>query len=86
MCPGNHESGGKRKSGKTRKGKQRAAIAVGHSIVEAIYFILRDGVVYQELGPEYFDKIDKDHIIRHYKKRLEALGLLVEVSEAPVAA
>ena len=73
MCPGNHESGGKRKSGKTRKGKQRAAIAVGHSIVEAIYFILRDGVVYQELGPEYFDKIDKDHIIRH-------------LQEAPVAA
>ena len=121
MCPGNRESGGKRKSGKTRKGnkwlrsilvqcahaaghsrntylgaqfgrfaarkgKQRAAIAVGHSILEAIYFILRDDVPYQELGPEYFDKINKNHIIRHYKKRLEALGLVVEVSEAPVAA
>jgi len=121
MCPGNRESGGKRKSGRTRKGnkwlrsilvqcahaaghsrktylgaqfgrfaarkgKQRAAIAVGHSILESIYFILRDDVPYQELGPEYFDKINKNHIIRHYKKRLEALGLVVEVSEAPVAA
>ena len=69
-----------------RKGKQRAAVAVGHSILEAIYFILRDDVPYQDLGPEYFDKINKDHIIRHYKRRLEALGLVVEVSEAPVAA
>jgi transposase len=121
VCPGNHESGGKRKSGKTRngnkwlratlvqcahaaghsrktylgtqygrfaarKGKQKAAIAVGHSILEAIYFIIRDHVPYQELGPEYFDKINKDHIIRNYKKRLEALGLIVEVSEAQVAA
>ena len=121
ICPGNNESGGKRRSGKTRKGnkwlkamvtqcahaaghsrktylgtqfgrfasrkgKQRAAIAVGHSILEAIYFILRDDVPYQELGPEYFDKLNKDHIIRNYKKRLEALGLVVEISEAPVAA
>ena len=69
-----------------RKGKQRAAIAVGHSILESIYFILRDDVVYQELGPEYFDKLNKDHIIRHYKKRLEALGLAVQISEVPVAA
>lgn len=69
-----------------RKGKQKAAIAVGHSILEAIYFILRDEVPYQELGPEYFDKINKDHIIRNYKKRLEALGFVVEISEASVAA
>lgn len=121
MCPGNNESGGKRKSGKTRKGnkwlkailvqcahaaghsrktylgaqfgrlaarkgKQRAAIAVGHSILEAIYFIIRDDVPYKELGPEHFDKLNKDHIIRQYKKRLEALGLVVEISEAPAAA
>jgi transposase len=121
MCPGNHESGGKRKSGKTRKGnkwlrsilvqcahaaghshktylgaqfgrfaarkgKQRAAIAVGHSILEAVYFILRDDVPYQDMGPEYFDKINKDRIIRNYTKRLEALGLVVQVTEAPVAA
>ena len=41
---------------------------------------------YQELGPEFFDKLNKDHIIRSYKKRLEAIGLVVEISGAPVAA
>lgn len=121
MCPGNRESAGKRKSGKTRKGNkwlksilvqcahaagrsrkthlgaeygrfaarkgsQRAAIAVGHSILEAIYFVLRDDVTYRELGPDHFDKINKEHVIRHYKRRLEALGLTVQISETPVAA
>jgi len=121
VCPGNNQSGGKRKSGKTRKGnkwlkailvqcahaagrssktylsaqfrrfaarkgKQRAAVGVGHSILEAAFFIVRDDLTYQELGPEYFDKINKDHIIRSYKKRLEALGLVAQISEAPVAA
>ncbi len=69
-----------------RKGKPRAAIIVAHSILEALYFILRDHVPYRELGPEYFDQINKDYIIRHYKQRLEALGLIVEIAEAPVAA
>jgi len=54
--------------------------------LESIFFILRDGVDYQEMGPAYFDQINKEHIVRHYKKRLEAIGLVVEVSEAPVAA
>ena len=47
-------------------------------------FILRDDVPYQEIEPEYLD--NKDHIIRNYKKRLEALGLEVQISEASVAA
>ena len=49
-------------------------------------FILRDDVPYNELGPEHFDKLNKDHIIRQYKKRLEALGLEVQISEASAAA
>jgi transposase len=36
-----------------RKGKKRAAMVVGHSILEAAYFILRDQVPYRELGVNY---------------------------------
>jgi transposase len=68
-----------------RKGTQRAAIVVAHSILESIYFILRDGVDYQEMGPTYFDQLSKEHIVRQYKKRLEALGLVVEIREAQAA-
>jgi len=68
-----------------RKGKKRAAIAVGHSILEAAYFILRDQVPYHELGSNYLDKLNQAHIIRHYVRRLESLGLKVEIQELPTA-
>ena len=69
-----------------RKGKQRAAIVTAHSILESIYFILRDGVDYHEMGPAYFDQMNKEQIVRQYKKRLEALGMIVDVREAAAAA
>ena len=65
-----------------RKGKKRAAVAVGHSILEAAYFILRDKVRYKELGANYFDQINKTHIVR----RLEILGYKVDLQELDLAA
>jgi transposase len=69
-----------------RKGKNKAAVIVAHSILEAAYFVIRDQVNYQDLGPQHFDQLKKDHIIRSYVKRLENLGLKVEVTELPAAA
>ena len=68
-----------------RKGAQRAAIVVAHSILESIFFILRDGANYHEMGATYFDAMNKDYIIRQYTKRLEALDLIVEIRQ-PAAA
>lgn len=69
-------SGGKRKSGKTgkgnkwgRKGAQRAAVAVGHSILEAAYFIIRDAVEYREMGETYSDRINQKHLVRYLVHR-----------------
>jgi transposase len=119
MCPGNNESAGKRKSGKTRKGngalrailletaqaaarsrgsylsaqyhrlatrrgKKKAAVAVGHSILVAAYYLLQRGTVSQDLGHQYFDQRDRDGLQRRLIKRLEALGNRVSVE--PVAA
>jgi transposase len=69
-----------------RKGKNKAAVIVAHSILEAAYFVIRDQVSYQDLGPQHFDQLKKHHIIRSYVKRLENLGLKVEVTELPAAA
>ena len=69
-----------------RKGKKRAAVAVGHSILEAIYFIIRDDVPYQELGPRYLDELNKAQIIRHHVRRLESFGLKVEIQQLSSAA
>ena len=39
-----------------RRGKKRAAVAVGHSILVIVYHMLKRKVPYQDLGPDYFDK------------------------------
>jgi len=119
MCPGNKESGGKRLSGKTRKGnpwlrhvlievahaaskskdtylaaqyrrlatrrgKQRALVALGHSILVMVYHILSRRVPYRELGPLYFDARNRQRVQQRLVQRLERLGYSVNLQ--PVAA
>ena len=40
-----------------RRGKPRAMMAVAHSLLVSIYYMLRDQVSYQEMGPDYFDQL-----------------------------
>ena len=112
MCPGNHQSAGKHKSGKTRdgnrwlraalteaaqaaartkgtylaaqdrrlaarRGKQKAAIAVGHTILVIAYHLLVRGSSYEELGGTYFDERDRQLVQRRLVQRLEGLGYRV---------
>jgi len=110
MSPGNNESAGKRKSGRTtkgnqwlratlvqvawaashtketylasqyrrlagRRGKKRALVAVAHSILVILYYLLkRPAVAYRELGPLYLEQLDQKHVTRHLVRRLERLG------------
>ncbi len=117
MCPGNNESAGKRKSGKTRKGdawlraalieaahassrarnsylaaqyhrlitrrgKKKAVVAVGHTILTIAYHLLRDGAEYADLGPHHFDERDEQHVTRRLVSRLEALGYSVKLDRS----
>lgn len=121
MCPGNNESAGKRKSGRTRngnphlrcslvqaahaagrtkdtylsamyhrlaarRGKKRAAVAVGHAILVIIYHMLRNGTPYRDLGPDHFDKLNQKATVSRAVKRLEALGYKVTLDKLDVAA
>lgn len=65
-----------------RRGCKKAAIAVGRSILEIAYFVLRDGVAYEELGVNYYDERKKDAVIRNAVKRLERLGYRVAIEPA----
>jgi transposase len=108
ICPGNNESGGKRKSGRTRKanrwlratlaqtawagirkktssfrdryerlkprrGPQRAATAVSHAQLIAIYWVLRNRQPYQE-QTQQLDERRRDSMIHHHLNRLRELG------------
>lgn len=121
MSPGNHQSAGKRLSGKTskgspwlrlllveaahaaahtkntylsaqyrrlaaRRGKKKAMIAVGHSILVIIYHILDQQVGYEELGGNYFDERDRQATEKQLVRRLEKLGYQVSLQPAEQAA
>jgi len=121
MCPGNDESAGKRRSGKTRpgnpwlrtllveaaqaagrtkatylgaqyrrlaarRGKKRAAVAVGHSILVIVYHLLTEERDYQDLGGQFFDQRDRQRVERRLVQRLERLGYTVTLTATEPAA
>jgi len=47
---------------KARRGYKRAAVAVGHKILVAIYHMLSHQVCYNELGDVYLDHLNKHHV------------------------
>lgn len=62
-----------------RRGKKRALIAVGHKILIATYFILKNQIPYKELGNEFLENKKKDKQILYHLKRLKELGMEVGV-------
>jgi len=56
-----------------RRGKKKTIIALGHKILIATYFIIKDKVAYNELGPDHLNNFRKDRLIDYYKRQLEKL-------------
>jgi hypothetical protein len=69
-----------------RRGKKRAIVAVGHTMLVMMYHMLRDGVAYKELGPDYLDKLQPLRLTTYLVKRLESLGHKVTLAQADQAA
>lgn len=63
-----------------RKGRQRAAIAVAHSIMTIVYHLLTKKEDYKELGANFFDRRREEQIKKQSVHRLEALGFTVTLS------
>jgi len=47
---------------------------VAHPILTAIWHILKYNVPYRNLGPDYYDGFHREHTIKAYLKRLQALN------------
>jgi transposase len=62
-----------------RIGKKRALVAIGHKILVAIYFILKDEVAYRELGPDYLSELRKEKQVSKHLRILKELGVDVEI-------
>ncbi|HEV8633842.1 MAG TPA: IS110 family transposase [Chloroflexota bacterium] len=65
-----------------RRGKYKAIVAVAHSLLVVIYYVLRDRRPYADLGPDYFDRLDAERLQRYHVRRLQQLGFRVALSPA----
>ena len=65
-----------------RRGKKRAIVAVGHTILLIAHCLLSTGAYYYDLGQDYFDHLDEERLTRYLVKRLESLGHAVELQPA----
>lgn len=68
-----------------RRGKNKALMAVAHSILTVLYHVLRERRPYQDLGADYFDRLDATRIERHHVRRLEQLGYKVDLTPMAIA-
>ena len=116
MCPGNHESAGKRRKVATnpgnqwlrralvesarsaartkgsyfgaqyrqiarRRGPNKAAVAVAHSLTCLIWHLLTTGEVFQDLGDtDYQHRLDPDRQARRLVGQLQDLGFTVQLA------
>jgi hypothetical protein len=66
-----------------RRGKKKATIAVGHTLLVIVYHVLAEEKDYQELGGNFFDEHDRQAVQKRLVHRLEKLGY--EVTLAPTS-
>jgi transposase len=68
---------------KARRGPKKAIMAVAASILTAIYHMLKDGTLYQDLGSKHFQTRSKGQQTKRLVKRLADLGY--DVALTPLA-
>jgi transposase len=57
-----------------RRGRKRALVALGHTLLGIIYHVLKRGTTYAELGPDFLDRLEPERLTRQLVKRLQSLG------------
>lgn len=63
-----------------RRGKMRAAVAIAHKILVAVYHILSKGCGFRELGAGYLDQLHHQRTANNLTARLRAMGYEVQIT------
>jgi transposase len=112
LCPGNHESAGKRKNArhpvrahflktilievawaavkkrgsyykdkfhrlKARRGSKKAIVAIAHRLLKAVYYIIKEGRHFKDLGEEYLTIRNQAAKLTYLKKQAQVLGFIL---------
>lgn len=67
---------------KSRRGPKKAIVAVAASMLTDVYYMLRDGAEFHDLGDQHFAQRDKTRLTNRLLQRLRDLGVEVEVKAA----
>jgi transposase len=67
-----------------RCGKHKAIVAVAHKLLTIVYHLLRERRPYEDLGQEYFERLDATRLQRRYLRGLEQLGYSVALTSPTV--
>jgi transposase len=68
-----------------RRGRKRAVVALGHTLLVIVYQVLRRGEEYRELGADYLDSLASRRLTQQLVRRLEKLGHKVTLEPSAVA-
>jgi transposase len=68
-----------------RRGKKRALVAVGHSLLVIFYHMMSKGASYSDLGGDFFERLEPNRLKRYYVHRLERLGYTVALESTATA-
>ena len=66
-----------------RRGKKKALVAVGHSILVIAYHVLTRKQPYCDLAANYFDERDRQAVIKRCLSRVQKLGYKVSLEKCP---
>jgi transposase len=69
-----------------RRGKKRAIVALGHTLLTIVDHVLKRPTTYVELGADFLDRLEPDRLTRQLVKRLEKLGHKVTLEPRQEAA
>ena len=70
-----------------RRGPNKAAVAVAHSLIELVWHLLSTGEVFKDLGDDYFtNRQDPERRARRLVVQLQELGYAVTLEALPVIA
>lgn len=65
-----------------RRGAKKARLAIAHKQLKIAFFMIRDGLHFKELGPDFFDRRQPERTKKRLVERLEKMGFKVTLEEA----
>lgn len=68
-----------------RRGKQRAIVAIEHTLLVIIWNMLKNGVAYEDLGPDYYTRLHPERTLNNAIRQLHGLGYDVALTPTKAA-